>query len=72
MRSLVNFPRMNGSRGMALLKRSNGGQAIALWRGQRNGPSSRGRAGAVEVVFRGAQKHRQSIQRITTCSQDAH
>src|SRR5258707_3647138 len=31
---------------------------------KRNGPSARGRAGAVEVVFRGAQKHRQSIQRI--------
>ena len=61
MRSLVNFSRMYGSRGMAPLKRSRGGQAIAP---KGNGPSARGRAGAVEVVFRGAQKHRQSIQRI--------
>jgi len=45
---------------MAPLKRSRGGQAIAP---KRNGPSARGRAGAVEVVFRGAQKHKQSIQR---------
>jgi hypothetical protein len=58
----VNFSRINGSRGMALLKRSNGGQAIALWRGQRNGPSARwARWGPLEVVFRGP---RNNLQRI--------
>src|SRR6266404_6872690 len=42
VRSLVNFSRMNGSRGMALLKRGNGGQAIDLWRGQRKWPQRDG------------------------------
>src|SRR5258708_1784929 len=43
------------------LKRSRGGQAIAE---KEMAPARGGALRPVEVVFRGAQKHRQSIQRI--------